>query len=491
MSETIKEYLVSIGFNVDEKSLSKFNNGLKSAAKSAAVIGTAAVAAAGIVTKVISDVAKSFDETRQLSQRVNATANEIKELGYVASVSGSSIEAANRSFEGLNRTAGEAALNIGRGATAFKELGLSAKKQNGDLKTTGELMAEVGDKIKDLSSQEQVAVLTRLGIDPTLVKTLTGDIKGLKSEFNSLYKSVGINAEKAGEQSEAFNDSVTKLSFVFDTLKKSIALKFMPQIKVGIDSLRKFMVENAPKIIQSIMPIVDVILRISGAFLKITGRIAQVAGVIITWFTKLNDATDGWAGTILAAVAAWKMLNLAFLASPIGIILSLVAAIALLVDDFLTFKEGGQSLIDWNNDFGKALGVTIEVVKFLGKLIGIFISGTLQGLSNALKMVFDGIFISIKAAIAGVLKITGFINKIGSSIKSFFGFGDGDQNSIPGDLSTSPLTSNSMSSNQNVNQETKIIIQGDSSPEATAKAVAGQQTRVNADMVRNVSGVIR
>jgi hypothetical protein len=65
MSETIKEYLVSIGFNVDEKSLSKFNNGLKSAAKSAAVIGTAAVAAAGIVTKVISDVAKSFDETRQ------------------------------------------------------------------------------------------------------------------------------------------------------------------------------------------------------------------------------------------------------------------------------------------------------------------------------------------------------------------------------------------------------------------------------------------
>jgi hypothetical protein len=127
--------------------------------------------------------------------------NEIKELGYVASVSGSSIEAANRSFEGLNRTAGEAALNIGRGATAFKELGLSAKKQNGDLKTTGELMAEVGDKIKDLSSQEQVAVLTRLGIDPTLVKTLTGDIKGLKSEFNSLYKSVGINAEKAGEQS--------------------------------------------------------------------------------------------------------------------------------------------------------------------------------------------------------------------------------------------------------------------------------------------------
>jgi hypothetical protein len=477
MSETIKEYLVSIGFNVDEKSLSKFNNGLKSAAKSAAVIGTAAVAAAGIVTKVISDVAKSFDETRQLSQRVNATANEIKQLGYVASVSGSSIEAANRSFEGLNRTAGEAALNIGRGATAFKELGLSAKKQNGDLKTTGELMAEVGDKIKDLSSQEQVAVLTRLGIDPTLVKTLTGDIKGLKSEFNSLYKSVGINAEKAGEQSEAFNDSVTKLSFVFDTLKKSIALKFMPQIKVGIDSLRKFMVENAPKIIQAI---------ISGAFLKITGRIAQVAGVIISWFTKINDATDGWAGTILAAVAAWKMLNLAFLASPIGIILSLVAAIALLVDDFLTFKEGGQSLIDWNNDFGKALGVTIEVVKFLGKLIGIFISGTLQGLSNALKMVFDGIFISIKAAIAGVLKITGFINKIGSSIKGFFGFGDGNQNSNPGDLSTSPLTSNSMSSNQNVNQETKIIIQGDSSPEATAKAVAGQQTRV-----RNVSGVIR
>src|SRR5690606_22906754 len=51
---------------------------------------------------------------------------------------------------------------------------------------------------------------------------------------------------------------------------------------------------------------------------------------------------------ILAVAAAWRFLNLAFLATPIGMILGLVLALGLLIDDFLTWKEGGDSLIDWS-----------------------------------------------------------------------------------------------------------------------------------------------
>jgi hypothetical protein len=39
---------------------------------------------------------------------------------------------------------------------------------------------------------------------------------------------------------------------------------------------------------------------------------------------------------------------------------------------------------------------------------------------------------------------------------------------------------------QNVSQKTEIVVQGAADPASTARAVAGQQDRVNADMTRNM-----
>ncbi|MBJ9021179.1 lytic transglycosylase, partial [Citrobacter farmeri] len=46
-------------------------------------------------------------------------------------------------------------------------------------------------------------------------------------------------------------------------------------------------------------------------------------------------------------LVAWRLLNSAFLASPIGIVMMLAGALVLLYDDYKTWKEGGDSLIDW------------------------------------------------------------------------------------------------------------------------------------------------
>ena len=48
-----------------------------------------------------------------------------------------------------------------------------------------------------------------------------------------------------------------------------------------------------------------------------------------------------------ALVIAWRILNGAFVMSPIGMITALGLAVLALYDDYKTWKEGGQSLIDW------------------------------------------------------------------------------------------------------------------------------------------------
>jgi len=91
------------------------------------------------------------------------------------------------------------------------------------------------------------------------------------------------------------------------------------------------------------------------------------------------------------------------------------------------------------------------------------------------------------------------VKEIGGAIAEFFGFG-GSKNAAKATgattgapaLAPSPQAAAAVTGgNQNVNQQTQIVVQGAGSPDATARAVAGQQNRVNADMARNMKGAAR
>lgn len=500
--EVIKEFLVGLGFEVDQASLGKFNDGLKKATLSITAIGAAATAAAGFVVSFVADIANQFDALGDLSNRINTTAEEIMRLGYVATLTGSSVAAANASLEGLNRTAGEAALGIGRGSKIFEDLGLKARDSNGKLKNTAVLMSEISTRIKDMERGEQLAVLSKLGIDATMIKALTTDISGLSAEFDALYKAAGVDANKAAEQADEFNDSMDRLKMTFDAIKSAVGLKFMKQIRNGIETLRKFLVENMPKIINAVSPIIEVVLRIAVAFIKIVARIGSAIGAILGFLAKVNDATNGWAGYLLAAAAAWRYLNLAFLATPIGIIISLAVALGLLIDDFLTFLEGGDSLIDWGGIFEKVMAGARDILDAFvswfesaaAAIISIF-SGVKDWFEKFFAWLFDKFdavknFIgTIAGTVAGAAgKVSGAVSNAWRSAQGLVG--GANDNRPP--LAPSPQAAAAVTGGQQtVSQKTDIVVQGASNPDVTARAVASQQNRVNADMVRNMKGAAR
>jgi len=297
------------------------------------------VATKGLILGFTIGTARTLTQLNDLSRNANVSVKKLQELGYIATLTGSNIEAVASSLSNLNRTIGEANLGIGRGAITFKKLGLSAKNQNGELKTTEQLLTEIGNKIRNISNSEKTAILSKLGIDPSLIGVLTSDVSELRKEFNQLYESVGIDSENPAKSSNEFIESLTRLKFVFDTLKNGIVLQFVPELREGIDSFRKLMVENSKKIIQAISPILKSLLNLTQAFFILTRRIAQGAVKLIDIFKSINSATHGWAGYILGAVTAWKLLNVAFSLSPIGRLITLGIALALLVDDFLGFQE--------------------------------------------------------------------------------------------------------------------------------------------------------
>ncbi|HCN0021022.1 TPA: lytic transglycosylase catalytic, partial [Escherichia coli] len=68
---------------------------------------------------------------------------------------------------------------------------------------------------------------------------------------------------------------------------------------------------------------------------------------IIEWWGKLDAETKTLIEVIGGLVVAMRILNSTFWMSPVGLITGLIVALGLLWEDYKTWKEGGNSLIDW------------------------------------------------------------------------------------------------------------------------------------------------
>lgn len=344
MAETKNDVNLRVGALVDfaslsvaEKAVGSFSDKIVSLAKWAG-----AAIAAGSVAVALQRTADKFNDLGDVVSRVgNATVKELDRLGYVAELTGSDANTATASFENLSRTIGEAAQGIGRGAQVFEKLGLSAKDAQGNVKTTTQVLDEIKVKIQDLSKAEQSAYIQRLGLDRTMIGMLTSDTTEIIDQYNKRTEALGINVDEAAELGAKYNDAIKVTERGFDDIITAFVLRVLPSITTAIERVSKLIDENAGLIKSYVDPIAAAVS--IGADL-VTG--------FITGIGKLFKILGKWPVYIGAVTVAWKLLNAVFKASPIGriitLVMGLVTAIGLLIDDYETWKEGGKSFFDWS-----------------------------------------------------------------------------------------------------------------------------------------------
>lgn len=381
MAETKNDVNLRVGALVDfaslsvaEKAVGSFSDKIVSLAKWAG-----AAIAAGSVAVALQRTADKFNDLGDVVSRVgNATVKELDRLGYVAELTGSDANTATASFENLSRTIGEAAQGIGRGALVFEKLGLSAKDAQGNVKTTTQVLDEIKVKIKDLSKAEQSAYIQRLGLDRSMIGMLTSDTTEIIDQYNKRTEALGINVDEAAELGAKYNDAIKVTKRGFDDIITAFVLRVLPSITTAIERVSKLIDENAGLIKSYVEPIAAAVS--IGADL-VTGFITGVG--------KLFKVLGKWPVYIGAVTVAWKLLNAVFKASPIGriitLVMGLVTAIGLLIDDYETWKEGGKSL------FGDLWGY---VEKFANGLMFVWdkLAGLLEHGCKEIAALFKGLF---------------------------------------------------------------------------------------------------
>lgn len=102
-AETIKDFLISLGFDIDEAGGRKFESVVSGVTMNAIKMGAAVEAAALTVVGFTTKIASSLDRLYWQSQRTGATANNIRAIGYAFSQAGGSVEGFNGTLDNLAR----------------------------------------------------------------------------------------------------------------------------------------------------------------------------------------------------------------------------------------------------------------------------------------------------------------------------------------------------------------------------------------------------
>ena len=100
-ADTIKDFLVSLGFDIDQAGANKFEAVLKGVTANVLKVGAVVEGAALSIVGFTTQIANGLDKIYWASQRTGASVQGIKALGYAASQTGASAESAMSSLEGL------------------------------------------------------------------------------------------------------------------------------------------------------------------------------------------------------------------------------------------------------------------------------------------------------------------------------------------------------------------------------------------------------
>ncbi|EAU3252893.1 lytic transglycosylase [Salmonella enterica] len=342
-AETIKDFLVSLGFDIDEAGYEKFESVLAGVTANAIKTGLAVEGAALSVVAFTAKIASGLDNLYWASQRTGATVQGIQSIGYAVSQVGGSVDAARTSLESLSRF-----VRNNPGAEGFlNRLGVQTRDASGNMRDMAAIFTGVGQKLSSMPYYRANQYAQMLGIDENTLMAMRRGVGSFSGQYSAMAKAIGFNADEAAKSSNRFMTSLREFGVMAGMARDKIGSNLAGGLAGSLDMLRRHILDNFPRIEQTLTKAIKGILALGDIIGRLFFRLIEGTSDLITWWQSLDKKTRDLISLFGALTIALRILNSTFWMSPIGLITALAAGIALLWEDYQTWKEGGQSLIDW------------------------------------------------------------------------------------------------------------------------------------------------
>ena len=159
---TIREFLVGLGFKIDDSSERRFISSMEGAVLRANLLADAIENMAKIVVEKVGQVASQFEQLYYQSSRVGASAQAIRAFEYAVSQLGGTAEGANSSLESFGRF-----LRNTPGALSWVagQLHVQTKDIRGAARENTEILLDIGERLSHMPPYLADRYRQMLGID--------------------------------------------------------------------------------------------------------------------------------------------------------------------------------------------------------------------------------------------------------------------------------------------------------------------------------------
>lgn len=386
-----------------DESTDKLQSTIKRATTEGVIFGNILSKVFDVVAKVAIKAVNSYqdyaEKLRIISRETSQSIEDFQKWSYAIEYTGGSISSFTSTFEKLSKQVRQAPFTHNSTfLRGLNELGVNVHEANGKIKSMSDLLLGLAGRLGGMSEGKALLIGQRLGLDDDTIRLLMKG-KNAVQEYLDKTKEDEVISKRNVELYDRLRKLRVEISKSWKELTISIGNFFLPiMIKVS-EWYLKFQ-----NIIKENMP-----------FLRHTGQLI------------LNIVK----GLLIGAVAfglitnAVKLFKLALWGLGIG-------ALILIWDDFMTYLEGGESVI----------GKVIEAFKSLGS----YLKDVFVGVVQFVKDFWSG-FVDFFAS-----KIEWVLNKIDffkGKLKGIFGFGGEDEINANIKYMSTPM------SNQNVSNTTQ------------------------------------
>ncbi len=328
----LQEFLVSLGYQVDKQSEDRVVDSVRNFAVKIAAAATGVVAATAAMVAGLKKVAEQAEQVYFSSQRTGAAVENINALAYAFKQVGGTAAQAQGAIEGV----ASFLRNSPGAANWLGSLGIATQDAQGRARDTVNVTEDVGRRLASMPFYRAKAYASVAGIDEPTLLLLRRGLGEFEQQYRSMLKAAGLDSQQAAADAHGFMVQIRELGAAVSILGQKIAAELTKRAGGDIARFRETLVANFGRIADVITGVVHVVLTMADGLMTLAAKAWQSASDLAGWFRGL----DGWSKLAAGSIGVL----IALIAAPTA---SLVAALALLWEDYSTWKEGGKSLIDW------------------------------------------------------------------------------------------------------------------------------------------------
>lgn len=239
----VADLFAKLGLKVDKKSFSAADRLLKGVKQAAVALGV--IQGARFLKTLITDTVELGDNIAKMAEQLGMTTDAFQEWEFIAAKSDLEVGELVQGLKFLGKNALDAATGGKEMRKNFRSLGIkNVKNQNGQLKTSNELLLELAENWHKIpKAQRAAAAMKVLGKQgATFVPLLNKGPEAIRAMREEAQKHI-IPPEEIERLAEA-DDKFKDLKFALRRIAALFATKVLPVITKVVDLLTGWILEN-------------------------------------------------------------------------------------------------------------------------------------------------------------------------------------------------------------------------------------------------------